>query len=91
MCYEASIGTAFWIYNAEITNAKGVSLSIIVQWIFNLLIVAVFTVLAHVIGFEGVMFILAGTNLMLLIFSSKYMIETKGLTAYEIEHALVSI
>jgi len=83
--YEASIGTVFWIYNAEVTNAKGVSFSITVQWIFNLIILFVYFMLARAIGFEGVMFVLAGTNLSLLIFSTKYMIETKGLTGHEIE------
>ncbi|MDZ7604352.1 MAG: MFS transporter [Cyclobacteriaceae bacterium] len=86
--FAGCIGPAFWTLVSEIfpNKMRGTAMifPVVVQWLFNALLVWVFPAMLH--GFRTVTFLLIGLMALLqLIFSIKWLPETKGKSLEEIE------
>ena len=88
--FSSCIGPVFWTYMSEIfpNRIRGTALSVPVftQWIFNALVVLVFPLMLTKLQSSFtflIIFIMAAGQ---LLFSWKYMKETKGKSLEEIEH-----
>ncbi len=87
--FTSCIGPVFWTLVSEIfpNRARGVGMSVTVltNWIFNWLVVFLFPWMFHTFGGTIVFGFLAVMGLILLLFTIKYVPETKGKTLEEIE------
>jgi len=87
--FSSCVGPVFWTYMSEIfpNRVRGTALSIPVftQWVFNALVVLIFpSMLAH-LSTSITFGVLAFFSLGQLVFTIKYMKETKGKSLEEIE------
>jgi MFS transporter, SP family, arabinose:H+ symporter len=93
--FSACIGPVFWTLVAEIfpnaIRSKAVAITSLTQWSFNALIVLVFPSIFQDLGPGGTFGILAFFSLLMLLFSIKYLPETKGKTLEEVEDLWTSI
>lgn len=87
--FSACVGPVFWTYMSEIfpNRIRGTAMSVPVftQWVFNALIVLVFPAMLKHLSTAVSFGILATFSLGQLIFTMKYMKETKGKSLEEIE------
>jgi MFS transporter, SP family, arabinose:H+ symporter len=87
--FSSCVGPVFWTYMSEIfpNRIRGTALSVPVftQWVFNAIIILVFPALLHKLD-AGITFgMLSFFALGQLVFTIKYMKETKGKSLEEIE------
>ena len=88
--FASCVGPVFWTYMSEIfpNRIRGTAMSVPVftQWVFNALIVLIFPIMMHKFD-TGITFgFLAVFAAGQLVFTIKYMKETKGKSLEEIEH-----
>jgi SP family arabinose:H+ symporter-like MFS transporter len=87
--FSACVGPVFWTYMSEIfpNRIRGTAMSVPVftQWVFNALIVLVFPAMLKHLSTAISFGILAAFSLGQLLFTLKYMKETKGKSLEEIE------
>jgi len=88
--FASCVGPVFWTYMSEIfpNRIRGTAMSVPVftQWVFNALIVLIFPIMIHKFD-TGITFgILAVFAAGQLVFTIKYMKETKGKSLEEIEY-----
>lgn len=87
--FTSCIGPVFWTLVSEIfpNRARGVGMSVTVltNWVFNWLVVFLFPWMFHRLGGTIVYGFLAVMSIILLVFTIKYVPETKGKTLEEIE------
>lgn len=77
-----------WLYNAEITNSKGLVVSTTANWVFNFIVVGTYRpMLDYDRAFP--FYLYTGFNWIFVIFAWKLMIETKGQTPDQIEDELI--
>jgi sugar porter (SP) family MFS transporter len=91
MCFAVSLGPVVWLYIPEIVPAVGVSLTTLMNWVFNFIVVQAFSftsinysVAENMIGFAILCFI--GT-LMIMTF----VVETRGKTPLQIEEDYANV
>ena len=88
--FSACVGPVFWTYMSEIfpNRIRGTAMSVPVftQWIFNALVVLVFPVMLKHFATAIAFGILSVFSLGQLLFTVKFMKETKGKSLEEIEH-----
>jgi SP family arabinose:H+ symporter-like MFS transporter len=88
--FASCIGPVFWTYMSEIfpNRIRGTALSVPVftQWIFNALVVLAFPLMLTRLQSSFTFLIIFAMAAGQLIFSMKYMRETKGKSLEEIEH-----
>jgi len=91
--FSACVGPVFWTYMSEIfpNRIRGTAMSVPVftQWVFNALIVLVFPAMLKHLTTAISFGILATFSLGQLLFTVKYMKETKGKSLEEIEGMLI--
>jgi hypothetical protein len=87
--FEIGMGGVMWLYNAEITNSKGITISTVLNWIGFVIVVYSYTLLRAYISTYCWFYIYAGANLLFGFFAWKFMIETKDLTPEQIEAILI--
>lgn len=88
--FASCIGPVFWTYMSEIfpNRIRGTALSVPVftQWIFNALVVLAFPLMLTRLQSSFTFLIIFAMAAGQLLFSMKYMSETKGKSLEEIEH-----
>lgn len=92
--FAASIGPLPWVMMAEIfplhVRGLGMSITSLANWAFNFLVVFSFPVLVSSIGLGGVFTIYALVCVAGLLFTSRLVPETSGVSLEEIERHLMS-
>jgi MFS family permease len=91
--FSLSLGPIVWIYNADILPEKGLGIATFFNWIGSFTVSLLFPVLLKGLGANGfacMFFIFAGFCILGMIFMIIFMIETKGLSAAEIENAFMN-
>ena len=86
--FEVSVSGVMWLYNAEITNSKGLVASTTVNWLGYFLIVGTYTPM-HDADPALPFYIYTFFNLLFIAFAWRLMIETKGQTPDQIEEELI--
>ena len=82
--FEASLGAVLWIYSSETTTDRGVGLALGSNWLFTVLIGLLFPYASRELGFAVVFLIFSGFCLLALVFTLVWVVETKGLSSYEV-------
>lgn len=78
--YGISIGPIVWLYNAEILPDKGVSLTVLTNWVMVIAITFVFPIVVEALGTMWPIFAFFAICVSLgLIFTVSKVKETKGL------------
>lgn len=92
--YACSLNPVPFVFMSEIFPLKirgpGMSFAAVSNWGFNALVVFLFPILLGVIGISGVFLIFASSCFLGLIFTLRYLPETKGLSLEEIERHVYS-